>query len=472
METKGIKKAHLVGAGGINISAVGKLLLKAGVEVTGSDVKENEQTNILAERGAKIAIGHDAQNVPEDCDILIHTSAAPETNPERAEARRRGIPEMTNFRFLAEWFADAKTILVTGTHGKSTTTAMLALILERAGLDPTVILGSKLPSLPDGNLRMGSGEFFLIEGDEYARHFLEFKPFAALINNIELDHVDVYPTLDDYVGAFGEMVGKMQDGGVLVANVGDPNVAALLGRTSDALRGRSIRVVPFSSGRQASDAWSVSSARKDGMTEVALAKGDSELEFKLRVSGSHNVLNAAGAALVAQALGVSADEIRLGLGEFSGIWRRMERLGELDGVTIYSDYAHHPTAVAATLQAAKEAHPGQRLVLCFQPHHRNRTRSLFAEFVPSFDLADALVLCEIYDVAGRDASEDAEMSSRKLADAVKGRDTEKGRERPIEFASDPASAVDQARRLAGPGDVLLVFGAGDIDDAIRNISKK
>jgi len=472
METKGIKKAHLVGAGGINVSAVGKLLLKAGIVVSGSDVKANEQTEILAARGAKIAIGHDAKNVPEDCDILIHTSAAPEMNPEREEARRRGIPEMTNFRFLAEWFVGAKTVLVTGTHGKSTTTAMLALILEKAGMDPTVILGSKLPSLPDGNLRMGSGEYFLIEGDEYARHFLEFEPFAALINNIELDHVDVYPTLGDYVGAFGEMAGKMRDGGVLVANVGDPNVAALVGREAAALRGRNIQVLSFATGEPESDAWSVSSSRKDGVTEVMLAKGEDALGFRLRVAGSHNVLNAAGAALVAQALGVAPDDIRSGLGAFSGIWRRMELLGESDGVTVYSDYAHHPTAVAATLQAAKEAHPGQRLVLCFQPHHRNRTRSLFAEFIPAFDLADALVLCEIYDVAGRDASADADMSSRSLVEAVKGRDAEKGRERPIEFAPDSASAVAQARRLAKPGDVLLVFGAGDIDDAIRNIATK
>jgi UDP-N-acetylmuramate--alanine ligase len=482
MEIKGIKRAHLVGAGGINVSAVGKLLLQAGVEVSGSDVKENEQTKILAERGASIAIGHDAKNVPEGCDILIHTSAAPETNPEREEARRRGIPEMTNFRFLAEWFADAKTILVTGTHGKSTTTAMLALILEKAGLDPTVILGSKLPSLPDGNLRLSTHDpgcmtmrpYFVIEGDEYARHFLEFKPYAALINNIELDHVDVYPTLEDYVGAFREMTDKVQDGGVLVANIGDANTAGLVAAVESGLAARRIKTVCFGDAHghirpnmPVAGEWGVFFERADGKTELRLKKGDQEHRFVLRVSGSHNALNAAGATLLALEIGVSVEAVYAGMESFTGIWRRMERLGELDGAIVYSDYAHHPTAVAATLQAAQEAHPGQRLVLCFQPHHRNRTRSLFAEFVPSFDLADELVLCEIYDVAGRDATEDAEMSSRNLVDAVKERDANKGRARAVEYAPNPEEAVALARRLAKPGDVLLVFGAGDIDDEIR-----
>jgi len=470
MEIKGIKKAHLVGAGGINVSAVGKLLLQAGVEVSGSDVKENEQTKILAERGAKISIGHDAKNVPENCEILIHTSAAPESNPERAEARRRGIPEMTNFRFLGEWTADKKVVLVTGTHGKSTTTAMLGAILEDAGLDPTVILGSKLPNWEQGNLRLGKSDLWVIEGDEYARHFLEFTPYAVLINNLELDHIDVYPTLADYVGAFAEMLGKVKEDGIVVANVGDKNVAQLLQAKGQAINERRLRSVGFCVETQkVEDVWSVSFVRTDGNTELRLKKGMNEHIFGLHVHGSHNALNAAGAALLAMELGASEDSVRHALASFNGIWRRFERLGEIGGAIWYTDYAHHPTAVAATLAGAREVYPDKRIVVCFQPHHRNRIRNLFSDFIPSADAADVLALCEIYDVKGRDTAEDAEMSSRLLVEAIKKHDAERGFPRTVEYAPDPASAVAKTRELSQDGDVVIIMGAGDIDDAVRKL---
>lgn len=469
MEIKDIKAAHLVGIGGINMAAVAKLLLARGVRVTGSDMAENEQVGILRNKGIGIAVGHDAKNVPEKCDVLIHTSAAPETNPERIEARQRGIPEMTNFRFLGEWTADQKVVLVTGTHGKSTTTAMLGAMLQAAGLDPTVILGSKLPDWPDGNLRLGKSDLWVIEGDEYARHFLEFKPYAALINNIELDHVDVYPSLDDYRNAFAEMLGKIQDGGILAANFGDENVARLLREHEAGLIGRGVRVVKFASTSDEADAWTVEFDDADGGLGLRLKKGNEEFRFVLRVHGSHNAMNAAGAALLALELGAAEDAVCQALADFNGIWRRFERLGELDGVFWYTDYAHHPTAVAATLAAAREAYPSKRIVACFQPHHRNRTRNLFAEFIPSADAADVLVLCEIYDVKGRDATEDAEMSSRLLVDAIRKHDAERGVSRLVEYAPDPAAAVVKTKELSQSGDAVIIMGAGDIDDAVRKM---
>jgi UDP-N-acetylmuramate--alanine ligase len=219
MELKSIKSVHLIGTGGINMSAVAKMLLAVGVKVSGSDVRANEQTKLLSERGAQINISERAENIPADAELVIITSAAPATNLERIEANRRGLPEMTNFAFLGQWFAAAKTIVIAGTHGKSTTTAMLGLILERAKLDPTVIVGSKVAAFPDGNFRPGKSDLFVVEGDEYARHFLEFHPHGLILNNLELDHPDVFANLEAVLAAFHELVNQVKTGGVIAANV-------------------------------------------------------------------------------------------------------------------------------------------------------------------------------------------------------------------------------------------------------------
>lgn len=473
MNIRDIRAVHFVGIGGINMAAVAKLLLANGVKVSGSDMAENEQTKILAERGAVVSIGHAVENVPADVEILVHTSAAPTMNPEREEARKRGIPEMTNFKFLAEWFKDSKTIVVTGTHGKSTTTAMLGLALEKSAFNPTVIVGSKVPGFTDGNLRLATDyrlpttDFFVIEGDEYARHFLEFEPFGAVINNIELDHTDIYQTLEIYTDAFREMLSKIKDGGIVVANVGDKNVAELLERTARDLTAKHIRIIKYNG--QGDDCWRFSFITADGLAEFKLAKQEVNYAFNLHVPGTHNALNAAGAALMALQLGAPHYAVAEALESFKGIWRRFEFLGELEGAKIYSDYGHHPTAVSSTLAAAKQIFPDSRIVLCFQPHHRNRTRNLFADFVPAFDSADVLVLCEIYDVKGRDAAEDADVSSRQLVAAVQARDEDSGRSRQVEFAPDPRTAVELTASLIKPGDTVIIMGAGDIDDEARKI---
>ncbi|MEK7116351.1 MAG: cyanophycin synthetase [Patescibacteria group bacterium] len=442
MNLREITSAHLVGIGGINMSAVAKLLQKTECNtkqricVTGSDVATNEQAEILKKIGIAVTIGHDAKNVPPNCDLLIYSSAVPPSNPEREDARRRGIREMTNFEFLGEWFADSRVILVTGTHGKSTTTAMLGLILERAELDPTVIVGSVVSSFSDGNLRLGKSDLVVIEGDEYAKHFLVFHPYGLIVNNIELDHTDIFPTIENMKAAFRELMDQVVPGGFIVANMEDAHVRDVTTSTS------AHRIIPFAT--------------------------DS---FHLNVPGRFNQMNAAGAATVARALGASDDAIVAALESFTGIWRRFEFLGEKNSARIYSDYAHHPTAVAATLEAARdgrrESGAVRRTLLCFQPHHRNRTKHLFLDFVPSFDLADALVVCEIYDVAGRDASQDADISSKDLVDAIVRHDADRGASRVVEYAADPNAAVRRITDLATQGDLVLVMGAGDIDAAIR-----
>ncbi len=452
MNVKDARGIHLVGIGGINMSAVAKLLAgrESGVvrraSLSGSDIVSNEQTEILAKMGLPVTVGHSASNVPSDCDLLVYSSAVPPTNPEREEARRRGVREMTNFEFLGEWFADKKVIVVAGTHGKSTTTAMLGLILEKAGMDPTVIVGSKVPGFELGNIRIGARDLVVIEGDEYAKHFLAFKPYGVIINNIELDHTDVFPTIEDMVAAFRELFDQVVDGGFVVANLDNTNVKNLVGAIHELPLRNGTRLVPFAFE-----------------------------PYHLDVPGRFNQMNASGAAAAARELGASEDSITSALASFTGIWRRFEFLGEKNGAKIYSDYGHHPTAVSATLAAANDARrptPDARVLLCFQPHHHNRTKHLFLDFVPSFDLADVLVLCEIYDVAGRDESEDADVSSRDLVDAITRHDADRGVSRPVEYAPDPTTAVRRIMELAEPNDRVIIMGAGDIDEVIRNIMTK
>lgn len=448
------------------MSAVAKLLLAANVRVSGSDVVESEQTKLMEQKGVKVVIGHDAKNVPADAEIVVYTSAAPENNPEREEARKRGVQEMTNFQFLGDWFKAQKTVVVCGTHGKSTTTAMLGLVAEKAGLDPTVIVGSKVPQFVEGNLRLGTSNLFIVEGDEYAKHFLEFHPYAVLLNNIELDHTDVFPDLASMTQTFRELILKISYGGILIANVGDANVRKLVEQEKIALDTLKVRLVKFNG--DGVEEWKVSHQFDAGLTNVSIEKPGIAYRFVLNVPGAHNVMNAAGAALMARELGAEYPAIASGLESFKGIWRRLELLRDTDDVRIYSDYGHHPTAVAATLAAAKEMSMGSRVILCFQPHHRNRTKHLFLEFVTSFDLADALILCEIYDVAGRDASVDENVSSEDLVDAVIRHDADRSAKRVVEYSATPATAVERTLALAEPGDVVIIMGAGDIDGAVRN----
>ncbi|MEO5927509.1 MAG: UDP-N-acetylmuramate--L-alanine ligase [Patescibacteria group bacterium] len=466
MNVKDVKSVHLVGAGGINMSAVGKLLLAAGVKVSGSDIVENEQTKLLTERGAQIFIGEDGSRIPADCELLVYTSAAPQVNKERIAASARKIPELTNFAFLGDWFEDAKTYVVTGTHGKSTTTAMLGLIMEKGKLDPTVVVGSKVPGFADGNLRLGKRDLFVVEGDEYARHFLEFHPDGVILNNLELDHTDVFHSVEVLIASFHELVEQVKDGGVVIANVADERINALVETERESLAARNVRIIPF--GTNAPDVWNVTSEQQGDYRVMTVERPGMTFRFNLAIHGAFNAMNAAGAALLARELGVTYPDMGGALEAFKGIWRRFEFLGEVHESRVYSDYGHHPTAVAATLKAAKESFPDRRVLLAFQPHHRNRTKSLFADFVTSFDDADELVLCEIYDVVGRDATEDEKVSSLDLVDAVVRHDAERHAARTVEYATDPAATVKRILELAKADDIVICMGAGDIDGAARS----
>lgn len=451
------------------MSAVAKLLQNAGVQVTGSDVANSVLIQELTDRGFAITVGpHDERNVPDGCDAVIYTSAAPEDNPERQAALHRHLPQTDNFTFLGEWFTGKRVVLVTGTHGKSTVTALLGEMCIAGGLDPTVFVGSKVPGWKDHNLHLGSSDLIILEGDEYARHFLAFHPNAIVLNNLELDHPDVYEDVDDVRKTFERLLRQSKSGAFIVANGDSDQIREALKPVQQTLKPEVTyfgwRVEPK---RDRPYDASVSAETIDGRLNVSLMIQKEVQTFSSSLLGSFNAMNITAAVLMARKLGVTEDVIRETVERFSGIWRRMEYLGDRNGVPIYSDYGHHPTAVRETIAAVREAHPDKRLVLCFQPHHRNRTKVLFSDFISCFDRADVLVLCEIYDVAGRSDPKDAEVSSSVLLDAVKDRQ----QARPLsyaEYAPDPTSAVRQTLALLQPNDFCVFMSAGDLDTALRN----
>lgn len=452
-----VKKAHVIGAGGIGVSAVARLLLHEGKTVTGSDVGRNETVDELNAAGISVAVGHAAENLPADADLIVFSDAVPSDNPERAEARRRGIREMSYFEFLGEFSKDRWTIAVSGTNGKSTTTALLGLMLERGGLEPTVIVGSKVPTFPHRNLRIGRSKFFVVEADEYNAHMLHLSPQMIVLTNIEEDHLDFYRDLAHIRDTFKEYVGKLPPDGQLILNADDhicfyelapkvPFVTFAMENPAD----YSARHVSLTTGMQ-----SFQIVRTRGGAETAVA------DCTMKLPGRFNVMNALAAASAALELGVAPDAVVATLREFTGIWRRFEQVGEYRGATLISDYGHHPTAVRGTIEAARGFFADRRIVLAFQPHHHNRTRNLFDEFVASFDGADVLVLPEVYDVAGRE-EEGGRVSSRDLVSATERRDAERGVDRQVLFGGTVPETQKLLEGLIQEGDVVILMGAGDL----------
>lgn len=419
-----IKSVHLIGAGGIGISAIGKWFLARGVAVSGSDTTPSAIVDDLIRRGVSIAIGHDAKNIPAECDLIVYTEAADEENVERAEAKRRDIRQLGHFDFLSELSKAYRTICITGTNGKSTTTAMTGRIFEDAGLDPTVFVGSMVPGWELGNIRIGKSDILIIEGDEYKQKMVKLSPEMTVITNIEADHLDVYRNLDHIVATFQELVDKTS--GKVFVNAQDKNSQRLIGENIE-------------------------------LFAVSIIEG-----MSIGIPGAFNRWNAAGAAAVARAFGIPEETIASALASFTGIWRRFERVGVYNGAEIISDYGHHPTAIKATLEAAREFFPSRRIVLCFQPHQHNRTKELFDEFATSFVGADVLVLAEIYNVTGR--NEDRNISSKNLLTAIE-HPTDKS------YATNTADAERQLRSIIKEDDVVIVMGAGDIDAVARNLVK-
>lgn len=443
------KHVHFVGIGGIGMSALAKWFLHEGVKVSGSDIHLSSITHDLETRGATIFSGHTDSNLVEDVDLLIYSPAVPEANVERVAARERGIPEQTNFETLGEISKSFSTIVVSGTNGKSTTTAMLGLILEAAGDDPTVLVGSLVPGFKDGNFRHGRGKFFVVEGCEYRANMLHFYPEMAVLTNIEEDHLDYYRDLKHIQNTFQTFVDELKEQGMVVVNADDVGSSVL----------QVSRPVTYGSNRTNATYAFTSRKIENGIQQVTTNVGN----FELQIPGEFNVYNALAAISAAMELGVSFEICRGVLKDFRGIWRRFERVGVWNGAEVISDYGHHPSAIKQTIEAVREFFPDRRIVLCYQPHQHDRTKKLFDDFVATLPFADLLILVEIYNVAGRNEGHD--VSSVDLVETIRSKDAGKD----VRFAETLDTAESQLRDLVQPNDVVLIMGAGDIDDLARRL---
>ena len=426
---------HLVGIGGVSMRPLGLVLKGMGMKVTGSDMSASEGTRELEAKGIPVTIGHNAENI-QGADCIIRTAAAHNDNPEIAAARASGIPVFERAQAWGEIMRSYKNaVCVSGTHGKTTTTSMLTHILMEADLDPTVMIGGYLPLLHASH-RVGHGDTILLESCEYCDSFLNFFPTLALVLNVEEDHLDYFKDLADIQKSFHKFA-EMATFGV-VANGDDPH-------TVQALEG--IDYVTFGLGE--GNRIHAANMCPDWRHFDVLCDGKFYCHLDMGVLGRHNAMNALAASAAAWMMGIPGEAVSRGLVSFHGAGRRMEFKGKFHGADVYDDYAHHPDEVAATISAVRNAMPGRRLVLAFQPHTYSRTSALFDDFVRELSRADVLVLAEIYAARERNT---IGISSADVAEKIPG----------AVFCETLPEVTEYLRQNVREGDVVLTMGAGDI----------
>ena len=450
-----IRQIHMVGIGGIGMSSIAEVLLNRGYNVTGSDLETSDVTERLEEHGATVYEGHAAEQVGE-ADVVVYSSAIdPDENPETKEAERRRISLIPRAEMLGELIRMKYGVGVAGTHGKTTTTSMAGLVVARGGFDPTIIVGGKV-TVFGSNAVVGEGDVLILEADEYDRAFLRLTPSIAVITNIEEDHLDIYEDLGDIKKAFTEYANSVPFFGAAILCLDDPNVQEIVG---DVER----RVITYGTTRQAE--VRAEEIRRDGLqTRFTLMKRDERLgEVELQVPGMHNVRNALAAAAVGLELEVGFDRIRDGLQEFTGVRRRFEKVGEGRDVVVIDDYAHHPTEIRATLDAASQGYPDRRIVAVFQPHLYSRTRDFLDGFARSFFNTDRLVLTDIY---GSREEPIEGIDGRLIADLA----TRYGH-REVHYVADKENLPEFVTDLVRPGDTVVTMGAGDIARYGRRLLK-
>jgi UDP-N-acetylmuramate--alanine ligase len=448
---------HLIGIGGVGMGAIARVLLEMGKRVAGSDTHPGPHTEKLARRGATIYSGHNGENVGE-VDLVVATDAVKESNPEIAEARRRGIPVLFRPDMLAALAAGRRCVAVAGTHGKTSTSAMLAWILERTGKDPTVILGADVLSY-DGGGKLGSDDIIVIEACEAFNAMLKLAPQIGVITSIEPDHLDYHGSFENLLASFARFAENVAcDGGLLIYNADDEG-ASRVGRASSGRR------TTYGCGDDAGVAITGVSPTREGSTFTFRTESYGEVTARIGVPGLHAVSNAAGAIAAAMALGVEPSDAAWALQRYEAPRRRFEVRGVFDGVTLIDDYAHHPTEIAAALAAARQRHPGSRIVALFQPHMYSRTKFLMSEFARCFGDADEVVVTEVY--AAREPMKGLPSAPGEMADVAQELTEALAREepnKPVCFIEDKARAADAAWAHACEGDVVIVIGAGDIGD--------
>ncbi len=441
-----IKKLHFVGIGGIGMSGIAELLLNQGFVITGSDRAASENTDRLASLGVRVYIGHEAGNLEADVDVLVFSSAVPPDNPELVEARRRGIPVIRRAEMLAEVMRLKYGIGIAGTHGKTTTTTMVGLILMEGGIDPTVIVGGRVNLLAKSNARLGKGDFIVVEADEYDRSFLMLTPTIAVLTTLETDHLDCYRDLEDIKAAFIQFAAKVPFYGFVVLCLDEPALQDIMPKIKK-------KIITYGLNGQA-DLQALDIVHKESTTTFTLVRGGSDLgQIQLHVPGRHNVQNALAAIAVGLELHIPFEKIKTGIEKFSGVFRRWEVKAELDGITVIDDYAHHPTEIKATLQGAKGG--WRRRVICvFQPHLYSRTRDFYDEFGRAFFNADVLVVTDVYPAREEPIQG---VTGELIANAAR----DFGHKQ-VHYVADKTRVPAFLASIVRSGDMVITMGAGDI----------
>ena len=442
-----IKHIHFVGIGGIGMSGIAEVLINLGFSVSGSDLKESDITRRLISLGGIISYGHSRENL-KDVDVVVISSAVKDDNPEVIEANRRLVPVIPRAEMLAELMRLKKGIAVAGTHGKTTTTSMVATILASAGVDPTVVIGGKLDSIKS-NAKLGQGDYLVAEADESDGSFLYLSPTISVVTNIDPDHLDYYGDMDEMLKAYLDFINKLPFYGLAVLYIDNKNVQLLLPKIKK-------RFITYGMSVQAD--LHATDIEFEGMkTSFSLRfKGETVGRLSIGMPGVHNINNALAAIAIAMEMDIPFDVIRDAMNGFGGIQRRFQVKGETAGIMVVDDYGHHPEEIKATLSAAKGGWD-RRVVVVFQPHRYTRTRDLFNDFVTAFNDADTLILTDIYP-AGEEAIEG--ITGERLFEEI-----ERHGHRDVSFVPDRNNLPAFLREKARAGDMVITMGAGNIWEA-------
>lgn len=441
------KNIHCIGIGGVGLSAIAEILLSRGYRVSGSDMKQSEITDRLEKHGVQIYIGHRAENV-ENADLIVYSAAIAEENPEIIRAREKNIPLASRAEVLGTLMDDFEnSIAISGTHGKTTTTSMVSLILEHAKLAPTILVGGNLAEI-GGNVKVGSSQYFVTEACEYRDSFLQLRPRIEVILNIDSDHLDYFKDIEHIVSSFEKFTQAMPEGGKLIAYDANPFVSRVVRDIPDAITYGYSQGCTYQIADVAFDG--------NGMPSFDVHYNGEDLgRVMLRVPGEHNILNATAAFACCHQLGVSTGTIIDTLDKFTGTQRRFDIIGTTEGgVKLVDDYAHHPTEIKATLSAAHNI-PHKQLWCLFQPHTYTRTLALFDEFAEAFTDADVLILAEIYAAREKNIYK---ISSKELAEEIKRVHPEKK----VYYMDTFEDIANYVRVNAAEGDLVITMGAGDI----------
>lgn len=441
-----VKNIHFVGIGGIGMSAIAEILLNQGFNVSGSDMNQSENTDYLQKKGAKIFIGHKSSNI-ENAEVVVYSSAVkPKDNPETIAATEKNIPLLRRAEMLAEVSRLNYCLAIAGTHGKTTTTSICGLILMKANFDPTVIVGGRLSGLGGSNARLGKGDWTVVEADEYDRSFLQLLPSIAIINNIEPEHLDIYKDFDDLKNTFTEFANKVPFYGFVALGLDDLGV-------KDIYSGIKKKIVTYGLTPHC-DIQATEIEYKEHSSRFTLKiHGKPIGQIIVNIPGLHNIKNVLGAITVANELGIDFNTIKEAIQEFTGVYRRFEIKGEKDGVLIIDDYAHHPSEIQATLQAARSGW-NRRIVCVFQPHTFTRTQSFYKDFGRAFENADILVITDIYPAREKPIEG---VTGKLIADAA----IHSGHKNVI-YIPDNNQLLNQVKSILLENDLLITMGAGDI----------